>query len=329
MDKPPLRIAIAPLDGFALMSFAAAIEPLRAANLLGRRRHFELLFATPSGAPARSSAGTLVPADVPFGRAQDVDLALVIAGGDPLHAEIDPLMRWLRRLDRQGVRLGGISGGPVVLARAGLMAGRRMTVHWEHAAALAAAFPDLLIERSLYVIDRDRITTAGGTAPLDLMHALIAEHAGSAFARRVSDWFMHTEIRASADPQQAGAGARYGLRDGKLLAAVEAMENHLADPLDLTQLALLADVSARQLNRLFMREFQASAIAFYRDLRLEKAAQLLARSALSVGAIAEATGFGGQSHFNAVFAKRYGAPPARWRRQTAKVQASIKPGDAR
>ena len=38
-----------------------------------------------------------------------------------------------------------------------------------------------------YVIDRDRVTCAGGTAPMDLMHALITQHHGAPFARLVSD----------------------------------------------------------------------------------------------------------------------------------------------
>jgi transcriptional regulator GlxA family with amidase domain len=81
------------------------------------------------------------------------------------------------------VVLGGVSGGPIILARAGLMGDRRMTVHWEYAAALAEVAPDLRLERTLYVIDRDRMTCAGGTAPMDMMHALIATHHGRAFAR--------------------------------------------------------------------------------------------------------------------------------------------------
>ena len=84
------------------------------------------------------------------------------------------------------------------------MAGRRMTVHWEHAAALAEISPHLVIERTLYVIDRDRVTCAGGTAPMDLMHALITQHHGAPFARLASDWFLHTEVRPSGGPQRAG-----------------------------------------------------------------------------------------------------------------------------
>lgn len=314
MDNKTLRVVVLPIDGFALMSLASAIEPMRAANLFAGREVFRLSYMTAEGGPARSSAGAIVPADTAFVDIADVDLALVVAGGDPLNIEIDETLSWLRQRARLGVRIGGVSGGPVVLARAGLMSGRRMTVHWEHAQELSETYPDLLIERSLYVVDRDRITCAGGTAALDMMHALIAERLGVAFARRVSDWFMHTEIRASADPQRAGGGERYGTANMNVSAAIEVMENHIADPVDLGQLALLVGLSPRHLNRLFIQELKTSAMAFYRQLRLEIAAKLLTRSTLSINAIAEATGFASPSHFSAAFARHYDKPPARWQR---------------
>ncbi len=80
------------------------------------------------------------------------------------------VLQWLRHLARRGVKLGGVSGGPVILAAAGLMNGYRMTVHWEHAPSLVEISPSLQLEKSIFVIDRDRYTCAGGIAALDMMH---------------------------------------------------------------------------------------------------------------------------------------------------------------
>ena len=90
---------------------------------------------------------------------------------------------------RRGVTLGGVSGGPVILVKAGLMTGRRMTVHWEHAAALAELSPGLLIERSLYVIDRERVFL--GSVNLDPRSKVVNTEAGmlighAAFARETA-----------------------------------------------------------------------------------------------------------------------------------------------
>ena len=175
---------------------------------------------------------------------------------------------------------------------------------------LAEASPDLFIERTLYVIDRDRITCAGGIPPLDLMHALITEHCAGDLAQRVSDWYMHTDIRPSGGPQRAGIAERYGTASQTVVRAIEAMENHIADPLTLPQLALLSGVGARQLNRLFREKLGQSTMEFYRSLRVEKAHGFLTQSPMSISQVALATGFSSSAHFSQCFKKMYGKPPS-------------------
>ncbi len=302
------------IDGFALMSYSAAAEPLRAANLLAGRRLYDVRNIPASGAEAVSSSGAVIRADGQVGEHVDFDYLFIVAGGEPTKFNDPRIFQWLRHLSRRGVILGGVSGGPVVLAASGLMAKRRMTVHWEHAASLAEIAPGLALERSLFVFDRDRITCAGGTAPLDMMHALIAEHHGNAFARQVSDWFMHTDVRPPRGPQRAGLTERYGTTNPAIVAALEAMENNLGEPLTLGQLSALASTGPRQLNRLFAHFLGRSTMTIYRQLRLNRAANLLAHSTLTITEIALATGFASSAHFSRLFSARYGAPPSHKRR---------------
>ena len=244
----------------------------------------------------------------------DLDLFIVIAGGDPFDVLTRDQQKWIQSISRRVPQIGGVSGGPVVLAQAGLMKGRRMTVHWEHAAMLREVDPALFLDRRLFVIDRDRVTCGGGTAPLDLMHALILEHHGADFARQVSDWFLHTDIRAPADPQRAGLAERLGTWSEPLLDAVTAMENHIADPLSLDHLARLAGVSPRQINRLFDVHLGCSTMAYYRRVRADVAKQMLGRTTLWLTDIALATGFSSSAHFSRVFGEIYGTPPSSIRR---------------
>ena len=312
----PRSIAIVLIEDFALMSFAAVTEPLRAANLLAGEPVYDVACFAAGRATARtvrSSSGASVPAGSLADAAGPFDLVFAVAGGDPVGYRDDLTFQWLRRQARHGRTIGGVSGGPALLANAGVMENRRMTVHWEHAAALAERHPGLLLERTLYVVDRDRITCAGGTAPLDMMHALIAEHHGPQFARRVSDWFMHTEVRPAGGPQRAGLAQRYGTNLSAVLAAIEAMENHIADPLALADLAQLAGVGVRQLSRQFRAGLGRSAGAVYRDMRLDKSRELLRQTDLPVLEIAIATGFSGAAHFATAFRKRFGLAPSRYR----------------
>lgn len=307
-DAGVYRVGVLPLPGFALMSYACTVEPLRAANLLSRRPLYEVVHFG-GGGPIASSGAALVEEERPVGDAADLDLLLVVAGGDPFGFEDAAVFSWLRKLARRGVRIGGVSGGAVVLANAGLMAGRRLTVHWEHASQLVDRFPDMLIERRLFVIDRDRVTCGGGAAPLDLMHALIASHHGSVFARLVSDWFLHTDIRGPSAPQRGGIAERLGAWSPHIHEVVAAMESHVGDPLSLRQLAMITDVSPRHLNRLFDEAFGQSVMAFYRGLRLETARRLIRSTAMGLAEISEATGFANAGHFSNAYLNRFGIRP--------------------
>ena len=307
------RVGILPIPGFAMMSFAALTEPMRAANLLARRELYEVVTVGSDMTPIQSSGAGMVAPLVEVGETDAFDYLFVVAGGDPTLYNDRSVLNWLTRLARAGVPLGGVSGGPIILARAGLMNGRRMTVHWEHAGALAEISPSLVLERSLYVIDRDRVTCAGGTAPMDLMHVLITQHHGTQFARLVSDWFMHTEIRPSAGPQRSGLVERVGTTVPAILDAVEAMEANVAGPLELSRLAEVAGLSPRQLNRLFHDKLGRSVMRYYRELRLEKAQSLLRNSPLSLTEIALATGFASSAHFSRAYSARFGQPPSAYR----------------
>ncbi len=309
-EDRPQKVGFFLIPGFALMSYAAAIEPLRAANLLSGRSLYEWCHISPDGEAARASTGALVPCDLAAGDEVALDLLIVCAGGEPATFDDARTLAWIRRHAAHGTVIGGVSGGPVVLAKAGVAAGRRMTVHWEHAEALKTAYPDILLGRALYVIDRDRVTCAGGVAPLDLMHALIAERHGAVFAQKVSDWFLHTDIRPASGPQRGSLSERYGVRDRHVIAALELMENHIADPLSSAQLAQAVGLSLRQLERLFRERLARSPMQLYRAIRLERGRTMVRQTSLSLSEVALACGFASNSHFSREYRKHFATTPA-------------------
>jgi len=309
----PYRVGILLVDGFALMSYASAVEPLRAANLIANQSLYDIRHIPVSGARSVSSSGAIVGANAYIGEQMDFDLVLVVAGGNAISQDYPRLSHWLRLLAKRHTMLGGVSAGPVLLARAKVMEGYRLTVHWEHAQLLAALSANLVIERSLFVRDRARLTCAGGTAALDMMHTLITEHHGGAFARRISEWFLHTDVRLGEQLQQSDLAQRHQTQDAGVLTAIRAMENHMTDPLSLPQVANIVGVSVRQVNRLFRQHMHTSTTAYYRSLRLDKAETLLSGSSLSVSAVATTTGFSNVSHFSRLFAQQFGLPPTRYR----------------
>ncbi|MGB7285406.1 MAG: GlxA family transcriptional regulator [Salaquimonas sp.] len=312
-DERAFNIGFLLIDGFALMSYAAASEPFRAANVIAGKILYNVHNISVFGGSASSSGAGIVKTKEQIGENTEYDLLLVLAGPEPTKFSDKRVFQWLRHLSRRGVKLGGVSGGPVILAAAGLMDGYRMTVHWEHAPSLVEIAPNLKLEKSIFIIDRDRYTCAGGIAALDMAHELITGHHGEEFATKVSDWYMHTDIRASGQPQRAGFVQRYGTTSAPIIRAIEVMENHFGDPLDLNQISEVAKVGSRQLNRLFREKLSTGTMEFYRDLRLDKAKNLLAQSPLSITEIAIATGFCSSAHFAKTFKAKFGGPPSKFR----------------
>ncbi len=297
------------IPGFALLAYASAVEPLRAANRLSGRELYRWLHVSIDGAPAPASSGVAFPPDHTYRDEPRLDAVIVCAGGNPATFDHAPTFAWLRQQARRGVTLGGISGGPYILARANLLAGYRFTLHWEHAPAFVEDYPDLDLRRSLYEIDRDRLTSSGGTAPLDMMHALIARQHGPDLARAVSEWFLQTQVREGTQPQRMSARERYGVSHPGLLAVLGRMERQIENPPSRAALAAEAGLSERQLERLFARHLGRTPGAHALHLRLARARDLLRQTSLSILEIALACGFASASHFSRVYKGRYGHAP--------------------
>ena len=291
-DPPTLTVGFVLVPDFPLMAYTAAVVPLRAANTLSGCELYRWWHAAPGGGRVQASNGLGILTDVAVGAdGIAADRVFVCAGGNPAAFDDPPLFAWLRGLARRGVTLGGISGGPYLLARAGLLAGRRCTLHWEHVPAFEERYPEIDVVRSLFEIQGDRITCSGGIAALDLMLDLIGRDHGAGLAAGVSDWFLHNQIREGLSPQRMDLRQRFGVRDPRLLRVLAAMEANLESPLSREALADLARVSARQLERLFRDGLGCGLHRHYLALRLDRAHQLARESALSRAEIASATGF--------------------------------------
>jgi transcriptional regulator GlxA family with amidase domain len=310
----PTRVALLLIPGFAMMSYASALEPFRAANTLAGRPLYTWRHISPDGRPVEASSGLVLAVDGGPGEGERPDMLFVCAGGNPALFDDAATFAWLRTLARQDIVIGGVSGGPVILARAGLLDGFRATVHWEHAPAFAEDFPDVTLVPSLYQIDRRRLTCAGGVAALDLMHQVIAEAHGAELARAVSDWFLQAHVRPGGGGQRLPPRERLGISSPPLEKVVTAMEGQLEEPLRRTALAALAGLSPRQLDRLFAAHLGTSPERFYLSLRLDRARQLLRQTGLSVTEIAVATGFASGSHFSRAYRQKFGTAPTGERR---------------
>lgn len=312
-NKSPRTVGLLLTDGFALMSYAAVAEPFRAANVLAGRELYRWVHITVDGQPARASNGASILADQTVGSPLACDTLFVFAAGDPAAFADQAAFGWLRRLASAGVRIAGVSGGPYLLARAGLLDGRRATIHWEHQAAFVEAFPNVVMEQGLYVIDGGRMTCAGGTAGLDLAIELIERDHGHDLAAQVGEWFIRTDPRAADRSQRLSLRERYSVGNSRVLKVLAHMEATVEEPAPRQVLAALAGVSVRHLERLFVVHLGEGMREVYMKIRLTQADQLLRATALSVTEIGVACGFQSISHFSRAFSTRFGVAPSRRR----------------
>jgi transcriptional regulator GlxA family with amidase domain len=309
-DIPGCRdLGLLLVDGFALMSYASIVEPFRAANDLAKVALYRWTHISIDGRKVSASNGASVLADRAVGDPLKCDTLFVFAGGDPSTFNDRRTFSWLRRLARSGVRIAGVSGGPFLLARAGLLDGYRSTIHWSHRSQFADEFPTLAIEPSLYVIDRMRLTCAGGTAGLDLAIELIEREHGHELAAGVSEWFIRTDPRPADKSQRLTLRERFGINDDRVLKVLAEMEARIERPASAERLAKLGGLSLRQLQRVFLAEVGETVNRCYLRVRLNKAAELLRTTGMPVVEISVACGFQSISHFARSFKNQFGYAP--------------------
>ena len=313
VEEAPERFGFLLMPQFSLIAFAAAIETLRLANRSADAPLYEFCILGQHGESVQASGGFRIEVDAPL---QDAAAChtVIVCGGIAVHQfEEREVLAALRQAQRSGRRLGALCTGSHVLARAGLLDGYRCTVHWENLASFSEDFPEIEVTGNLYEIDRNRFTCAGGSATADMMMTLVANKHGETLAREVAEQAIHERIRGPEERQQMSVPARFGVRHPRLLTVIELMENNLEEPLSRSDLAKAAQLSTRQLERLFRRYLERSPARYYLELRLRKARQLLLQTSMSVMQVAMACGFVSASHFTKCYRAYFGRTPYRER----------------
>lgn len=313
-DGPPKKFAFLLLPNTTLLAFSAAIEPLRMANQLTRKRLFEWYVMSTDGDPVVCSNGISIGADSGLQVLERGSAAFVCSGTEPALACDDRVLGWIRRQRSHGISVGGICTGAFALAEAGALDGRRFTVHWENVPSFRELFPGLEPTQNLYETDRGLRTCGGGHAATDMMLEIIEETYGSLLATSVADMCLHKRATVGMTRQVSAVSAVLGSRNKKLISAIRIMQENLEEPLEMEEIARRVAVSRRQLERLYQKHAGRSPWQFYFQLRLERAYSLLNETDMSVREIAIASGFGNAQHFARQFKRMFAISPHSYRK---------------
>jgi transcriptional regulator GlxA family with amidase domain len=307
------RFVFVLLKDFTMLAFASAVEPLRLANQMAGRPLYSWVLAGEGGESVTCSNGTVFKLDTDLAELSRDDTVLVCGGLDVQAATTKTLLNWLRREARRGVVMGGLCTAAHSLAKAGLLDGKKATIHWENQDSFAEEFEDVQLTKSVFVKDGNRLTSAGGTASIDLMLKLIAADHGEELANAVADQLIYSSIRTDQDTQRLSIPTRIGVRHPKLSRVIQTMEQSIEEPISPAILARDVGLSTRQLERLFRRYLDRSPKRYYMELRLQKARNLLMQTDMSVINVALACGFASPSHFSKCYRSHYGTTPYRER----------------
>lgn len=288
MPNHSITVSVLLSETFSNIVLACLLEPLRVA----RDSHdLELSwsFFTYDDRPVTSSSGMRITPDAPLVSQGHCDLALVV-GGDLFRedAESVHVQRGLRMIRNSGILIGADTGA-WLMARCGLLNGRKATLHWQLLEEFAETFPSVTVSSARFVRDGRYWTCGSAATALDLILYFIDANFGPAIAFDVSAMFLHENSRDQGTetviPSLSGRGSK------RLVKILTLMKETIEAPLSLSQLSQLSNIPQRTISRLFREELGVPPVRYYTMLRLTRARDLAAHTEMSKQDIALRCGF--------------------------------------
>jgi transcriptional regulator GlxA family with amidase domain len=274
-----------------------------------------------------TNGGLRIAAHDTFRRVRGEIDTLLIAGGSAIeNDEIGvEVVEWIRKVARRVRRIGSVCTGALLLARAGLIDGRKATTHWNWCALLARKYPRADVDPNpIFIRDENVYTSAGVTAGMDLALALVEEDHGSRLALQVARNLV-LYLRRPGGQSQFSAALALQLTDRKPLRELESwVLDNLSKPLNVPMLAERVAMSPRNFARVFTQEMKTTPAKFVERLRVEAARRRLEESLNSMETIAEECGFGNVNSMRNVFQRTLRITPGHYRRHFRSMRPALR-----
>jgi transcriptional regulator GlxA family with amidase domain len=306
-------------DGFQTLDLAGPLEVLRTATLLGASPGYRVVIASPDGQPVRSESGLTIAVDTSLAalrRSRSRLDALTVVGGEGSRPLLDDkaALAALRAIAGRAERVVSVCTGAIVLAGAGLLDGYQATTHWAWCEYLGSHWPAVEIEADrIYVHDRDRWTSAGVTAGIDLFLALVEADHGPELAHQIAGWLVVFVRRPGGQAQFSAQLLAQPANDRGIDEVQRWAPDHLDDDLSVEALARRANMSPRTFARAFRSEAGTTPAAYVEGLRVEAARRLLETTSLGVGDVAVRVGLKRAETLHRAFRRRVGTTPEQYR----------------
>ncbi|SEL30304.1 transcriptional regulator, AraC family with amidase-like domain [Variovorax sp. YR750] len=312
------RIGVLVFPGFQILDLAA-IAAFELANIHAGKPVYQVELLSEEGGPVVSSSGVSTDSRR-FGTTK-YD-TLIMSGALFIAPTSEKMRRFLRAGLRNARRVTSICTGAFGLADAGLLDGRRATTHWSFAGELQKRHPAVKVQPDrIFINDGPVWTSAGMTAGIDLVLALVEEDLGVEAARFAARKLVVYHRRAGGQSQYSALLELEPKSDRIQQALVHARAN-LRETLSVEELAEVAHLSPRQFSRAFKAETGQTPAHAVENLRVEAARALIDEGSLALAVVARETGFGDPERMRRAFLRTLGQPPQSVRR-VARREAAV------
>lgn len=303
IPEQPINISFLLFDQFSNNSLGNCLEPLRACNSFTAKPIFKWEFLTLDGKSVQSSSGLPILPHGALAELKRCDYLFVNSSYDYERYDTSKTRVALQKAAKLTQTLVGLDTAAWLLAAAGLLTGKRATIHWDVFESFSDRFPMVNTERERVIKDGNRITCAGAISSFDLALLIISKHLGQSSKVDLEAFFMHQNTAQFVDTPLQNA------RDPLLNKALHLMHSHLENPLSRTSLARQVSCQAKTLDRHSNAEFGVPIGRVYRHIRLSAAQQLVTSTSLSVFEISLRCGFQNPSAMTRAYKARFGMTP--------------------
>ncbi len=211
-------------------------------------------------------------------------------------------------------RVCAVCTGAFLLAEAGLLEGRTAVTHWRSCERLSREFPAVKVNPDpLFLNDGPIWTTAGVTAGIDLMLAMVRMDHGAALAGRVARGLVVYMRRTGGQKQFSEPLALQIASTPLFERLIDRMVTDPGSPWPVERMAEVSGQSLRTFHRRFRTATGLSPAEAIERIRCELARALLHTSELSPSQVAAKSGFSSDTQLRRAMTRQYGVGPGEMR----------------
>ncbi|MDA5558997.1 GlxA family transcriptional regulator [Shimia sp. MMG029] len=309
------------LDDFPVSALSMAIDPLRAANEISSEQRLSWNVVSEDGQPVVASSQMSINPDKPLQDIGDTDVVIVFAGASAHFKDRRATAGSLRRLLSHGAKLGAVSGALFALAEEQFFDGYECSAHFCYTAALQEKYDRLILNDTLFTVDRNRLTFAGTSAVFEFMLGVIAQKISEPVAVETACWFQYAGLRDADALQILPTYQKNHTRDGlpaSIRTAIELFADNIETKIKIEDVSRKVGMSLRQLERNFKKETGVSPGTYYRKLRLDAARQKLLYTDKTLQEVALSVGYDSTSSFSLNYRREFGQSPTQERKNLSR-----------